>query len=724
MYLSGNKQPMSIYRKCIFLLLFLSTGLFAQQTKLSFPLARLAGSADQKNMLLRVLIEGTEQKVKQAVQENGGQCLYSLGGITSALIPAGSIQNLASQKYITRIEQGSIRLHPLNDTMVYLNNVVEVHNGLSPLSQSYNGAGIVCGFIDTGIDFTHGDFKDSLGHTRIRYIWDQRQALATNTPQPFNYGQEWNNLQIDSGKCTHTDTLNWGHGTRVAGTAAGNGRAVNRYGGVAPKADIIMVAVDFNNAGPTIADGAKYIFAKAAALGKPCVINCSLGSDIGSHDAMDLEAHIIDSLLSQQTGRVFVAAAGNNGTIPYHLSKTIATDTAFAWMKLNAADTSSGNTTLDIQLYGDSIAMKNLRFSIGADKTGAVYTYRGATQFISPLANLGVIANDSIVKNGKRISKVQSYAQLNKGVYSLEYNFTPDSGAYNYRISVTGQGKFDGWSMNLVYAGMPTVAQYPALAKYKLPDTDETIETGFQCSAKVISVANYVNKNCFTDVGDTVICDTSWVFKPRQLAPSSSHGPSRTGVQKPDIAATGDYVMSCLVLSMKKYFSSTQLAKGGQHIAGGGTSQASPVISGIAALYLQKNPTAGYQEVKNAIVCSAKSDMYTGSSLPDYKWGYGKADAFHALTGCSALTVPDLHKAGSLKISPNPFEQSTLLSWEGEEYTLLILRDVLGKEITRLSLAPGTKSLTLPRGNLNSGVYVLSLYGSGKNMEFRKVVVH
>ena len=51
---------------------------------------------------------------------------------------------------------------PLNDTMRVNNKINDIHNGKSPLSTVYSGNGVIIGFIDTGIDFNHGDFKNTM----------------------------------------------------------------------------------------------------------------------------------------------------------------------------------------------------------------------------------------------------------------------------------------------------------------------------------------------------------------------------------------------------------------------------------------------------------------------------------------------------------------------------------------------------------------------------------
>ena len=77
----------------------------------------------------------------------------------------------------------------MNDTMRVNNRINNIHSGNSPLSTSYSGNGVIVGFIDAGLDFNHEDFKNPDGSTRIIKLWDQTLGLASNTPQPYNYGK-------------------------------------------------------------------------------------------------------------------------------------------------------------------------------------------------------------------------------------------------------------------------------------------------------------------------------------------------------------------------------------------------------------------------------------------------------------------------------------------------------------------------------------------------------
>src|SRR5690606_35131941 len=215
-----------------------------------------------------------------------------------------------------------------------------VHLGASPLPQAYLGDDVILGFIDTGIELAHPDFQNEDGTTRVIALWDQTQSenIPFRIPEPYGYGQEWNAEDIDLGITGHDDQASfYGHGSTVAGVGASNGNATGQFTGVAPNADIIMISSDFDhpNWSSTVADAVDFIFAKAAALGKPAVVNLSLGDYFGSHDGLDAPTLFTDQLLEESTGRAIVAAAGNSGNLGnYHLAYDIPeADTAFTWFK-------------------------------------------------------------------------------------------------------------------------------------------------------------------------------------------------------------------------------------------------------------------------------------------------------------------------------------------------------------------------------------------------------
>lgn len=194
------------------------------------------------------------------------------------------------------------------------------------------GGGVLVGIIDSGIDYTHPDFRNEDGTSRILYIWDQTEN--GNPPSGFRQGTEYDNHRINTALnserpfelVTSTDVI--GHGTAVAGIAAGNGRASEgREKGAAPAASLIIVKLGYRGfesfARTTeIMRALKYIADKAEELGMPAAINISFGANDGSHDGSSL----FETYINMAAGRwktVIVAATGNEGTAGHHFSGII-----------------------------------------------------------------------------------------------------------------------------------------------------------------------------------------------------------------------------------------------------------------------------------------------------------------------------------------------------------------------------------------------------------------
>lgn len=253
----------------------------------------------------------------------GTKVIYNAGNIYSISSPINSIKSLSKVNSVVRIEYVQHHLQVMADTCVVRNRIKDIKLGTPPLTQAYDGTGVTVGIIDSGTDFNHPDFKDAGGNSRIKFLWDMTKPLAANTPTPFGYGQEWDNADIDLGLCTHDDAPHYGHGTASSGIAAGNGLSVGHYEGMAPKADIIVVALDFNRPGFTISDALQYIITKAQQIGQPLVVNASVGDYYGSHDGTDLESQIINGMIANIPGRALVASCGNGGDAPFQDRKSV-----------------------------------------------------------------------------------------------------------------------------------------------------------------------------------------------------------------------------------------------------------------------------------------------------------------------------------------------------------------------------------------------------------------
>jgi len=695
-----------IMRVLLLLLLSLMTSLaIGQQTRLSYRLQNIALEREKMNEPIAVLIKGDVISLKEEIKRLNGVVKFTSGNICSAILPAGNLLTLSDNAKVVRIEEGRVNVQALNDKMLINNRIDLVHQGVSPLIQGYDGSGVVVGIIDTGLDFTHPDFKDSLGQSRVLWIWDHLLANGTNTPQPYNYGQEFSKAAIDAGNAsTHVDQT--AHGTHVTGIATANGDSLAAFKGAAPKADIIAVSLNFNIDDETwlssIADAVHYIFSKADSLNKPCVINISAGTYLGSHDGKDLQAEAIDNLITAKNGRMVVAAAGNAGNFPLHLRHQPNNDSTFTWFRQTSPN------PVYIEFWADTANLNGVQFTIGADMITPSYTNRAQLPWTTITPQLGVLGSDTLWSfNGNRIAIIQTYGQLIGNKYSMVYNIIPDSTTYYFRLMAKGTGSYDVWNWDMVFSGLPSSASYPAIVKYKMPDLAQNICSSFQCSDIVLCVGQYVNRNNYIDVNGNL---QTFATTEGALGASSSRGPTRDGRIKPDITSTGEVTLASLKLSSAAWFLANQpfkLAQGGMHIRDGGTSSAAPVVAGAIALYLQKNPTTDWQDIRNRVLLCSKQDNFTGSNLPNNNWGIGKFDAFSMVSGCAALSV-DEKDSRQLLIYPNPTgDRLTVRSNDNIQISGVVVYNSLGERILDNKPNLLTEEMTLSLSGFPSGMYMI-----------------
>jgi subtilisin family serine protease len=784
----------------ILLFLVLVVSCFAQEKSMVDLLSmKWWKSGKIKSPTIGLLVEGNAEKIESACQKYDGWLKYSIGNIHSVEIPTAKIMEFSKEPAIERIENFAARGFQMMDTARINNNIDSAHLGYAPLTQAYSGKGVVVGIIDGGIYWQHPDFKHSDGTTRVRFIWDQVITNSTNAPAPYNYGQEWNWIDINSGKCTHAPAASdFGHGTTVAGCAAGNGRGLSydtlRYRGIAYESDIIAVRVPLsgNNFLARVADAIDYIFKKADALGKPCVINTSVGTYYGSRDGKDLTTRIVNDLIEQKKGRVVVAAAGNGGHIKYHIRHQLNNDSATTYFTYNTAVPG-----VYFDFWADSAQFNQVEFLIGAvsTKTGnlvdTAYTGRfHVLRDFNPTQGGVLLTRTLFADNGTQIlAKVEMYAEMLQDVYHVEVLVTPVDTSLWWKLQTFGTGACDIWASSTLIGGSNPVSVLPNLINkpdYRYPDSLKTIVSSWQCSDKVITVANYTNRAYYLDA-DSIPRDATdgGLNTVGAKFNTSSLGPTRDGRLKPDISATGSTTIATGDLALIPAYLNTpanrlKVGLGRKHMRNGGTSMSSPLVAGFVALYLQKRPTARWDEVKQAIILTAKRDSFTGTT-ENVAYGYGKLNGFRALAhefiygctdtgsinyqptatldtggcikkvyGCTdtaALNflpfaninngscVYDTSVSGVafpgklkvyVKVQPNPFHHYTYFAINGlpQNFTKaeIIVNDLIGRTIESIPIVRGIFQYKFPAPDRASGIWLYKLVADGKTLFTGKLV--
>ncbi|XOV68323.1 MAG: S8 family serine peptidase [Fluviicola sp.] len=537
----------------------------------------------------------------------------------------------------------------LGDTARFHHNVDDVHAGAAPLNTSYTGQDVIVGVVDQGIDWLHPDFLDANGDTRVLRYWDH--SVNGNPPTGYGYGYEWDSTAINNGTCTSTEEAS-AHGSTVAGQALGNGNANGLNIGMAPDANIVIVETNFGlpNWTLTIADAVDYIFKIADEYNMPAVVNLSLGTYLGSHDGRDPASEMMEALIDEKPGRIVVGAMGNSGAQGYYHNQNanIGSDTSFVWFTNNPTSQVGANTVF-FDLWSDSTDA-TYNFAMGANAPAPNYTFSGRTNFYDASVTGNNTYADTIWNGNNQIGTVEFYTEYIYGLFHLQAVVNVDSTDYLFRFETTGSGKYDLWSgewlqLNDMVTNIPTVAELPDIVNYVMPDSLQTLVSSWNCSEKIVSVANMKNRWTFTDRNYVTYPVTG--VDAQERSQNSSRGPSRHGVMKPDVIAAGDNSVTAAplwVLQNPAYWSVVDSA--GWHARNGGTSMASPVVAGIAALYLERCGMATYQNFIDDLHATSYTDQYTGT-VPNFEYGFGKIDGLAMLSAQTLESTPTVSYIGS-----------------------------------------------------------------------------
>ncbi|WP_461813070.1 S8 family peptidase [Faecalimonas sp.] len=189
------------------------------------------------------------------------------------------------------------------------------------------GKGILVAVIDSGISYANEDFRNEDGSTRIRLLWDQ--SISGNPPSHYSIGTEYTSKQINEAlqQKNRSEQLQIvpsidtsGHGTAVAGIAAGNGKQK----GVAIESDLIIVKLasprkDGFPRTTELMQALDYVVRKAKEFEMPVAINMSFGNTYGAHDGTSLLERFIDNI-SNYWKSVICVGSGNEGASAGHTS--------------------------------------------------------------------------------------------------------------------------------------------------------------------------------------------------------------------------------------------------------------------------------------------------------------------------------------------------------------------------------------------------------------------
>lgn len=571
---------------------------------------------------------------------------------------------------------------------------------------AYTGKGVVVGIVDGGFQYSHIAFTnpDGIG-TRIARVWDQN-AKGGKSPAKFGYGSEY--ATFDEMRAVNYDISSTFHGSHVAGIAAGGDRTTSYYG-VAPEAELVFVS--FGSSNVNITDGIQYCFDYAESVGKPCVVNISLGSHLGPHDGTSATDQAFAAMTGP--GRIIVGAAGNEGSTALHVSKDLEDgDTSLKTMIGFSEDATTK------QAYVDIWSSKGAPLTV---KAVVVDALKGKVMYESPaVASDGETDVKYTFPDGSGVvSTVQMALQKNPDNERTEVLLMcrATSIAENRKIGIVATSDA-GTSIHMWNNATEGYFLDGGKRGWTEGDTDCTVGELGGVSENVISVGSYNTKMDYTTLsGNLYGINTELVGGKGQLSLFSSHGPTLDGRTKPDVTAPGCLLISATSKYYASFSASTCAVKSGDdyYDANMGTSMASPVVTGTVALWLQANPNLSPADVRDILNKTARHDTYTGSAEKSDRnsWGAGKLDAFEGLKLARETTGISDTQVGEqmFSITTNRMARTVQCFFGSEGTARVAVYNALGQQLYAKQLAVSGETLDLKQ--LGNGVFVVKLQQGG-----------
>ncbi len=497
---------------------------------------------------------------------------------------------------------GLMDLEPVQES-----GVLQIQN---QASLSLRGQGVLLAMIDTGIDIYNPLFQYADGTSRIVRIWDQTiQSEEERYPEGFLYGTEYRQEEISKAirerKMTEADGQGEeegdvktrdenGHGTFLAGIAAGNYDSSLNFTGVAPDCELVIVklkeAKQYLRNLYLIKEGAaayqendillgiKYVTDVARKLQKPIVILLGVGTNQGGHSNRGRLSVFLDTI-GRLGGAGVCVPAGNEGASRHHFFGTITENNIPEIVEMEVGENESG---FIVELWGRS---PNL-FSIELQSPTGDFVPRIPAR-LGENRTIQFLLENTTVDVKYEIAEQESGGQL----IFLRFN-RPSAGIWKIGVYASGISPME-FHMWLPIQNFTSSQLFFIRSN---PDTTLTIP-GSDTVPMSMTAYNHRNESIYVE---------------------ASRGFTRLGEIKPDLAAPGVDIEGP--------------GLNGRMVRRSGTSIAAAHGAGIMALLLEWAIVRGNDRslnsvaMKNYLIRGAKRDM--NISYPSVQWGYGMIDIY------------------------------------------------------------------------------------------------
>ncbi|MFA9377665.1 MAG: S8 family peptidase [Lachnotalea sp.] len=462
------------------------------------------------------------------------------------------------------------------------------------------GEGVLIGLVDTGIDYQHEAFIKEDGTSKILSIWDQSINSDFFHPEKFPYGTEYSQSQINLALKSENplsvvpSTDEDGHGTYLAGIAAGNRNEKEKFSGVAPKAELVVVKLkqakrflqDFwripNNVltfqKNDLIMGLRYLEDFSAKAQQPMSIIIGIGTSQGAHDERGALSTYISNLASKE-GICLTICGGNEGNTGHHYMGKV-----------------EKNPDLVELMVGSNVSGFSMEFW-GSSPTNYSIDIKSPTgEYIPRIAPRATVSREiKLIFGNTTINVDYKLVESQSGEQLILLRFTnPLEGLWTFNVYSGGNLSFN------YHCWLPIEQFLSSETHFNKPNADYTL----------------------TSPGNTFIpiVMTAYNTDNEALYINASRGYMRTENIAPTLAAPGVNLIGPNIPSGYKKAS--------------GTSVAAAHTAGVGAMLLEwgnvKNnyPEISTVEIRNIFIRGARRDP--NIMFPNKKWGYGILDLYNA----------------------------------------------------------------------------------------------
>lgn len=525
-----------------------------------------------------------------------GACIQRVSSEYSVLFyPSEGLPPLNIADYIYSVIPKCFTL--LDQTALEVSGISRVQN--QP-TLSLTGQGVLVGIMDTGIAYENPIFRYSDGSTRVEAIWDQN--IPGNPPEGFLYGTEYTREDIDEAlmlddpyeRVPSRDEE--GHGTFLAGVAAGDADYANDFIGAAPGASIAVVKLkpakqylrDFffipedamAYQETDLMTAAAYLSGLADRLGMPLVLCVAVGTNMGSHSGKSPFSDFLSDL-GRRARKVIVTSAGNEANARHHYFGRIEEETKQDMAEINVEENVRGFAA-ELWVSAPELYTIALTSPSGEQVPRMISQGRPHSeyQFIFERTVVSIDYRNIGRESGNQLIYIR-FDRPTRGIWTLQV----------YGINYLG-GNYHIW------LPMREMLSGDVFFIRSSPDTTITVPANAQVP---ITVGGYNAKDGSLYIG-------------------SSRGYTVDGRVKPDFAAPGVNVYGPTLR--------------GEYTYRTGTSAAAAVCAGACALFLQWAAVIGDYggvntvDTKNFLIRGARRELER--AYPNREWGYGKLDLYNA----------------------------------------------------------------------------------------------